>query len=57
MTIGEKTDIYTIHKSSKISYKVIIKIILWLGWVTTIYRTVLKSCNTGKTENHCSRRT
>jgi hypothetical protein len=46
--------ISVIHKGSKISYEVAMKIILWWG-VTTTWGTALKGYSVGKGENHWSR--
>lgn len=47
------SDIYmTMHNSSRISYEVATKAILWLG-VTTTRGTVLKGLGIRKVENHC----
>lgn len=50
------TDVYSmIHKSSKVSYDVPMKIILWLGVPTTRQNTEgLKDHRTRRVENHWS---
>ena len=52
----ENTDIYImVHNSSKISYEIATKIILWLV-LTITWDSVLDSCSIKKVDKHCSKK-